>query len=897
MSVYQRYLSKSLIFFSSLLFLIVFLLESNCGFKFFFNITNYFFWGLKTEKISGNWRDFTLKNITFNFFHTSIKATSIHILIDPISLLKIHKVFKNIEIKNLIFSFNGNNFFFLEKKHFKKNILEKNIFFSNYIILKKIHFNKILFKSNNTYIHLSNVYSGFKLINNNFTILRTYVDSISLNLKKNNQNNLLNKKKFINKQEINNLLSCFLDHKKFALPINVNLMFMKCKKMKLFHYQFKNILFQGIINNQFTFKLKFNDFFKFNIFGKVLLNNLNHPIYLRLHIHRLLFPVKNRLILTSKNVNLILKGTIDNYDLSFKNIINISGMPSVFLNIFGSGNLTNISLNKIHVIPTWKNIQSNTLFHLKKESYTQYISKLTGNINISNNINRGVNNIEVSHFNLKANIIDKKMLILGSLYYNQMNNIKIPKMKFFLGKNTGFLEGSISKLINLHSSINANNLDYFIPNLKGAIITTLNIYGFYFSPVISGVVSGENLNWNNIIYLNSMKMLFNVNTKNNVTKNISLAIKNFNFLKCYLDYLNIKLYWNDIKQKFYFFIKNKNLNINLIINGKFDDQHQFWEGTFEQISISIFHKKWICNNNPIIFGLNKNIKKNTKNRIQNKYHIFSTINRVKKFLFSSIFNAAINFKTNLFFQTQFISNTNNKYSNIKTFLYSNNTILYKKIKNKIVSTKISSFKLLVNLKRNNLITRWVIYPLKNKDNKLFGLLNIYDIFYKQHIRGKYLLLNFPCSILNFFTSNATILQGICTGKIKFSGTLYQPHILADIHLNNFYIQSNQILKYIILFFYPSFNFIKYVKINQSVFIKQGDVLFQLYSNSKSNVVNAIEWNIFFNSNQVLFCIDPKIKLNLSSQLNLHYFLLKYDLIGYLKSFLFNFQINEKNFIF
>ncbi|WP_178918951.1 hypothetical protein [Buchnera aphidicola] len=890
MNVYQRYLSKSLIFFSGLLFLIILLLESNFGFKLFFNITNYFFLGFKTEKISGNWRDFTLKNITFNFFHASIKADRIHILINPASILSVHKIFKNIEIKNLIFSFDENNFFSLKKEYFKKNSLEKNIFFNNCIILKKIHFNKILFKSKSSHMILFNVHSGLKLINNNFTILNTHVDYTVFNFKKYNQKVFLNKKEFVNTKKINNFLSFFLDNKQLSLPINLNFISIQFKKINLFRHQFKNIFFQGIINKKFIFKLRCNDFFKFNIFGKVLLSNLHHPMYIHLYIHRLLFPVKKNLTFVSKNFNIILQGTVDHYYLLFKNIINISGMPSVFLKIFCNGNLTNISLNKIYFIP----ISNNKLDNSKKQTYIQYISKLTGNVNMLNNFNSTVNSINVSHFNLKANIINKKFLVSGSLHYNEVNNIKIPKINFFLGKNKGFLQGSISKLINLNSSINANNLDDFIPDLKGAIISTLNIYGFYFSPVISGVILGEKLNWNNTIYFKKMKMLFNINIQKNATKNISISIKNINLFKFYLDYLNIKFYWSDIKQKFCFFMKNKNFNINFIVNGKFNYHNQIWKGTFKNINVSIFNKKWIFNKNPIIFAFKKNIK---KNEVKDKFYIFSLMKKIKKFLFFSIFNSSINFKTNFFFQTKFISNKKNKFSNIKTFLCSNDTILYKKIKNKIFSKKISFLKLLINFKKNNLITRLVIYPSKNKNNKLFGFLNIYNIFYKKNIQGKYFLLNFPCSILNFFINNSTILKGVCIGKINFSRSLYQPHVLADIHLKNFYIKSNKILKYIMLFFYPSLNLVKNIKINQSIFIHQGNILFQLCSNWKNKIFNSTKWEIFFSSNQIFLFILPKIRLNISSQLNLHYFLLKYDLIGYLKSFLFDFEINEKNFTF
>lgn len=895
MSIYQRYLSKSLIFFSSLIFLIVFLLESNFGFKLFFNITNYFFWGLKTEVMSGNWRDFTLKNITYDFLGMSIKATNIHILIDPKSLFKDHKIFNKIETKNLIFSFNKNNLFSLKTKYFQKNILKKNIFFNNYIVLKKIHFDKILLKSKNINIILSNINSGAKLINNHFTVLRTCIDFISLNCKKDNQQYFLNKQNIFNKKKINDFLYFFLEHKKFSFPVNINLISIQCKKIKFFHQKFKNILFRGSFNKKFIFKLKFDDFFKLNLYGKVLLNNLNHPIYINLYIHRLSLPIKKNLILNSKNFNIILKGTVNNYYLSLKNIISISGMPSVILNIFGNGNLKNISLNQIYCAPLLKHLKNNKLDNLKKENKTQYISKLKGNINILNNFNKGINSINIPNFNVQANIIDKKLFVLGALHYNKINGIKIPKISFFSGKNQGFLSGSISKFINVSSSINANNLDYFIPNLKGVITATLNIYGFYFSPIISAVFLGEKLNWNNTIYLNSIKMFINMNTEKNFKKNISLTIKKIKFLKFYLDYLNIKMHWNNTSQNFSFYLKNKNLTMNFIVDGKFNHNTTIWKGFLKKVNISTFNKKWIINNNPAMFLFNyKNIK---KNKIRHKNSITYKICAVKKFLFSSIFNSSINLKTNLFFQTKFISKKKYKLSNIKIFLYAHNIKLQKTIKSKIFSKKISFFKLFVNLKKNNLISHWIIYPLKNKNKKLFGFLNIFDFVHKQKIQGKCFLFNFPSSILNFFIPNSTMIEGICIGNIKFLGTLYQPNILADIHLKNFYIKSNKILKYIVLFFYPSLNLIKYIKINQLIFVKQGNLLFQLYSTPKNNILNSIEWNIFFNSNQVLFFVFPKIKLNICSQLNLHYFLFKYDLIGYLKSYLFDFKINEKDFIF
>ena len=100
MRIYQRYISKSLIFLFTFCFLLLFFLESNLGFKWLFNFTNYFFIGLKTEGISGNWRNFILKKVNFNILETSINASSIHIVIDKLSFFNISTILKKIETKN-----------------------------------------------------------------------------------------------------------------------------------------------------------------------------------------------------------------------------------------------------------------------------------------------------------------------------------------------------------------------------------------------------------------------------------------------------------------------------------------------------------------------------------------------------------------------------------------------------------------------------------------------------------------------------------------------------------------------------------------------------------------------------------------------------------------------------
>ncbi|CAL4318944.1 Translocation and assembly module subunit TamB [Buchnera aphidicola (Protaphis terricola)] len=897
MIIYQRYLSKSLILFSSFLFLIVFFLESNFGFKIFFNVTNYFFLGLKTEEISGNWRNFTLKNIHYNFFGISVKAKNIHIFLNPLYFFKKNNILRKIETKNLVLSLNNRNFLFFKNNYLNINNLKNNVFI-NSIFLEKIISDKILLKLNNKNITLFNVHTGLKLINNNINILPTYIDSINfksnfLNCNRNNQIFLKNINIF-SKNKINNFVSYFLKNKKFSLPININIKYIKLRKIIIFNKKFRNILFSGYINDKLVFKLKFNDFFKFNIDIEILLNNLTHPLYINLDIQNLYFPINKNLIFTLKFFNIIFKGTIDKYYLSLKNIINIPGMPLFFLNILANGNLTNIFFKKINFIPLksknkkLENIKSKNISH-------RFLSQLSGHINLLSNFSKEKNSIIIPKFNFISNLIDRKLLISGSLYYNKIDNLKIPKIIFSLGKNQGFISGVISKKININSAININNLSYFLPNLKGDIISTLNIHGYTISPIFLGFLSGENIFWNNIIYLNYINILSNFNADKNFTKSIFIKIKKIIFLKYNIDFLDFKFYWNNNNQKFYFFLKNKNLIIKFLVNSNFNYEKGIWNGILKKITCIFFKKKWIINSNPITYYDNKHTKKvNKVNKIQNS--AFSFFDKIQNFLLKSTFNSSFNFKTNLFFKTQFILERRKILSNMKILIYSKNLIFQKKIKSKLFLQKLSFFKLNVDLKKNNLKTKWIIYFSKNKKNKLFGFLNIYDFLNKNNIKSKFFLLRCPCIILNFFISDLLILNGICTGNMKISGVLYQPKILADIYIKNFYIKSDKILNYIFLFFNSSFNLVKYMKINQEILIKKGNMLFVFYFTLKDNTFNLSQWNILFNSNEIVFFIFPRIALNISSRLNFYYIFSKYNLIGYFKSFLFNFKVNAKNFI-
>ncbi|AYN24422.1 translocation/assembly module TamB [Buchnera aphidicola] len=969
MSLYQRYLSKSLTFIFSLFFLILFFLESSIGFKWFFNFTNYFFIGLKTEEISGNWRDFRLKKISFNILGSSINASSIHVVTDPISLFKFSTILKKVETKNLIISLNRTEKPILKNAFVKEKKLKNNFFFKHSLILKKIYSDKILLKIQKKNIFLFNIFSGLKLSNNTFTLFPTKINSIYIgstihDIKKisSKKSNFFIKKKFFFRKKINNFLSFFSNFRKFFVPININVMHLKCNKLKYFNkkivdvYRIKisaklkknilrikniqihskyfttksegqvffrndfsiffmvknkistnifnnkvmNVLFKGTINNKFTFNLRSTNLFKFRINGDVLLDNLNYPLDINVHFDRLLFPISTKLILSSKNFNLILKGKINNYSLLLKNIISISGMPSFFINVSAIGNLKNIVLKKIYCFPFFKNIKNKNVIKKKKEiEYNQYISKLMGKISILCNFNKQSNSIFLPNFHFQGNFLKKKVSILGSLYYQKSNGIKIPRINFLLGKNKGYISGSISKKVNIHSSINVNNLNYFFPNLKGVIKSTLDIYGFCSLPSFSSVILGEKINWKNIIYLNSIKILTNVNLKKNFSKKFFASFKKIHFSKFHIDFLNFKANWNNINQRFSLSLKNKKLSIKLVLNSHFNKKIGIWKGILKKIDIKTSWGSLIVKNKPLLFYNTKdNIDYNSIKKIKDINIFYSIINNIQTSLFKLIHQSSIKFKTDLFFNTKFKWNLGENISSLKFFLKGNNIKLEKKIKKRILIEKISSLNLYINFKKNNVMTKWIIKKSKNslKINKMYGFLNIYDFLNKKKIDGKIFLSDFSCSFFNFLPNFFTKIQGKFSGNIKFSGSIYQPQILADIDFQNFNIQSDSIFKYMILFFYSFPKNIENIKINQGIIIKKGNILFTLNSIVQNNTVH-FKWNISFNSNTIKIVLFPKIKLNFSTQLNLYYFLSKYNLVGHLKFSFFSFKINKKNFVF
>lgn len=961
MNIYQKCLCRSLIFVFALFFLILFFLETGVGFKYFFNFTNYFFIGLQVEKISGNWRDFTLKKINYKILGASIKAENIHILIDPMSLFHPPIIFKNIETKKLIITLEKNTKLILKNNSLEKIKLNKKIFFNNSIILRRIYCDKILFKVDKKSIFLFNVLSGARLNHSTLTLFPTSVNLIHINLICNDIKNNKNKKHFFYKSKINNFLSFFAHYKKFFPPLNIKLINFKCNQLKFFDKQnltfqkiefsaqlkenilkienmkiflrfikiksqgkifFKSdfsiffiiknkistnfykdkvikVLFKGTFNKKFIFTLKSSNLIKFNIYGKILLDYLNYPIYINLHMNDLFFPIKKDVMLSLKNFNFILKGKANSYFLSLKNIFTISGMPSIFIDISAIGNLKKIFFKKIDFVPFFKNIKKGKNILQEKLKYTEYNSELAGKINLFVNSNQEYKNIFLPYFYFKGDIIRKKISLSGSLYYQKTNGIKIPRINFALGKNQGFLLGSVSKKVNIHSSFNFTHLEYFLPDLKGVIKSTLNAYGFYLFPSIFASFTGEKINWQNIISLDSIKVFANLNIKRNFSKNVLFQIKKIKLSNFYINSLNVKIDWNNINQNFYFSLKSKKLSIKFLFNGYIDKKTGLWKGVVKKIYIQYPWGICIKKSNPLIFYSFQNINSNYIKKKLSKKNLFSSIIHNTKIIFiKSFFQSSINFQTEFFINTKFKWQLGKKFSNIKFTLKSQKIELEKKIKNNILHKKISDFNICINFTKNNFMTKWIINKSKNrfKKNKISGFFNIYDIYHTQKIRGRFFLSDFSFSILDIFIKNLKKFRGKFTGNIKILGTLYQPTILADIDFQNIYIKSDHILKYIFLFFHSFSKDLGNIKINQEIFIKKGNILFKLYSNVQNDISN-LQWNFLFSSDSIILVFLPKIEFSFSSHFHLIYSLFKYNLIGYLNSPFFSFRINEKNFIF
>ncbi|CAL4326150.1 translocation/assembly module TamB [Buchnera aphidicola] len=963
MSIYQRYLSKSLIFFSGICIIFLLCIESNIGFKLIFNFTNQFFIGLKIEEVSGNWRDFTLNNIRYNTSEFFVKADSIHITLDIQSLFQKSTVCKEIETKNLIVLLKKNRSSYPFTKDASSNIIKKNIFIKYSIIFKKIHIDKILLKTSNINVFLSNVYSGINLINNTVTFSPTYVDTMhvvsltdsNIKLKKSFKKNTLEAINGIfDIEKINSFLHFLSTQSKIFIPLNINLTFLKCKNLNFSNNNIdtflslelqvqviKNILnikkikinsnllniqsygkiifnsnsiifnienkilmpnfykktidisFKASLKNQFIFQLKFNNFYKINIHGLMLLQNLNHSFFLHLNSNNLSFFIKKKLILKLKNFNITLMGKKNHYSLSLKNILSIKGMPSIFIKINGHGDLKNIFLKKIRYFILKKSFFHKKIIPLKSVlEYHQSISQLIGKIHLSGKSSNNIYNLCASKIHLDGNIMQKNFSILGSLCYKNFNVLKIPRLDIFAGKNKLYLKGLLGKRINIYSSVYANNLDYFLPNLQGKVKSKLNLYGNYRLPMMTNKILARNLNWNNI-HLNSLRMFSNINIKNALPGKVLLDVKKLQLDKFYINFLRIKANWNNKKQNFCFLLNSPDLYVNVALKSMIDNKTGDWHGSFKKINIRTFLGELITQKSPR-FYYNKN--KNINNIYEKKEKLKNTfLYKIKKSLFNILKHHHIDFKSKLSVQAKLKWILGKDLYHVKMFLKSKNVKLSKVTKEAVFYEDVDDIKIFLNFRNNNLKSKWTVTKyITSLEKNISGYLNILDIYNQKNIEGNSIISNFPISLINFFTTNFKQVDGVFDGKIKFFGTLYRPKVSADVNLKNIFIKSDNILKYITLFFPYFIGKTEHIKINQEIMIKNANILFRL--NTFLNNKNP-EWNVSFYSKKIVIEIFPKIKVKFSSQLELHYLLNKYDILGYIRCALFFFKIDEKDFIF
>ncbi|QCI20242.1 translocation/assembly module TamB [Buchnera aphidicola (Brachycaudus cardui)] len=955
MSIYQRYLSKSLIIFSSICIILLLCIESNIGFKWIFNLTSQFFLGLKVEKVSGNWRDFTLKNIHYDNFKMSIKADSIHVILDLQSLFKISTVCKELETKNIIIVLKDQTLLYPYEKKVSSKIIQHNILIKYPIIFEKIHADKILLKTTDRNVFLSNFSSGVKFINHTITFFPTYIDNIhvvpsNIELKKKFKKNTLEIIKSIdNTTKTNSFLYCLSTQSNIFIPFNIDIKFLKLNNLNLSSNTFNtllsielkaqfnhnilnikrvkinsnlfriesygkvffnnnsivcniknkillpniynkiiNVSFKSRLNNKFIFQLKFHNLYNIHINGAVVLQNFNHLFYIHFKSNNLFFSIKKNVTLQLKNFNLILTGKKNNYSLSLKNILTIQGMPSIFIDIDGYGNLKNIFLKKINFFLIKKIIPLKNII-----KYHESIFQLMGKINLSGKSNNSIYNICASKIHLDANMIEKKLSILGSLCYNKFNFLEIPGINILAGTNKLYLNGFLGKKFNLYSSIYADDLNYFLPNLKGKIKSKLNLYGNYRLPIITNKILASNLNWNNI-YLKKMKILSNINKNNLLSGKVLVDMKQLRLYKLYIDSLNMTANWNNKKQNFCFLLKSPTVYVNIILNSIFNHKTGHWYSFFKKINIKTWLGEFIIQKSPFFYYYNKNNNHIKKNKIKNSFLYF--LYDTKKSIFNILNQHHVNFKSELSLEAKanWISGKN-FFSNAKISLESKNIRLEKKTKEALFYEDINNLKVFLNLKDNDITSKWIIKKyITSLEKNISGYFNVLDIYNKKNIQGNFIISNFPISFINFFSTNFKQVQGVFNSNISFFGTLYRPKASADVSLKNIFIKSDNILQYITLFFPYFLGKTDHIKINQEITIKKANILFTL--NTFLNDYNP-EWRLSFYSKNILVEILPKITVKFSSQLYLHYLFEKYDLIGYIKCSLFYLRINEKNFIF
>jgi len=962
MSIYQRCLSKSLIFFSIVFIVFVLLIESNIGFKWIINFTSRFFVGFKVEEISGNWRDFTLKNIKFNISGISIQADSIHMILDSRSLFKKSTIFKDIKTKNLIISSKKNISPDILKKNISPDILKKNIFTKYPIIFQNIHINKIFFKSSKVHIFFSNVLSKVELINNNIVFFPTYINNIDvvssrINVKKKNIiNKLTLKKKINNFKEIYGVLDFFSPEKKILIPFNIDFKSLQCKKIKfldyknsssfqihtkakianniltiqrmkiessflkiksngkiifnsdnsisfninnkifipIFHNRIINFIFKANLNDKFTFELTSQDLYKIQIYGSIFLNSADYPFFMKLQIKNLLLSINKSHNLKLNSLKGFLRGKINNYYLSFKNIFTIQHLPSMFMNIQAKGNLKNIFLKKITFLPIKKTQFYRKIIYSKNNlKHNPYMFNLIGIMKIIGQFNENIHNLDVPHIYLNGEIMKKKVSILGSLYYRNFNLLNTRGINLFLGKNKLHLKGFLGKKYNIHSFIDAHNLDYFCPNLQGTIRAKANFYGDHLFSTMTGKILSHNLHWNSI-FLKSMKMFTKININNKSSGGILIDAKKINIDNFFINTLHMRIHFNDHKQKFFLLLKSHTLYIKLIINGIFNKTTGDWHGFCKKINIRTLWGKITSKTKTLIdYHDSNNIINNFyQENIKKRDMLLSFLYNTKMSFFNIFKKSLISFKSDLSIDAKSKSILVKKISNGRIFIVGHNIKIEKKINKKIFFQNIDFFKISIDLIKNNFKSKLTVKKLLEKSN-IIGYLNILDIYNKKKITGELTISNFSMSFMKFFTNNFKQVNGILEGQIKFLGTLYQPKVLADVSFRNVFIRSDNILKYMTLFmpYFPSM--INTMKINQEIMISKGNILFTLNSFFKNPT--DVEWTIVFNSKRISVSILPKMKLKFSSQLNLHYLHSKYDLIGYIKFSFFYFKIYEKNF--
>ncbi|QCI23654.1 translocation/assembly module TamB [Buchnera aphidicola (Macrosiphoniella sanborni)] len=974
MKIYQRFLSKSLIFFSILFIVFLLFIESNIGFKWIFKFTNRFFVELKVEKISGNWRDFLLENIKYDVLGISIRADSVHVKLDATSLFKKSTIFKEIQTKNLIILLKKNISTHISHNHTLVNILKNKFFIKYPIIFKKIDIDQCFVQSSKINIFFQKIFTGIKLVKNNMIISPTYINNVNIVLSDFKSSQIIVNKKnikktsdliqeFINTKKVYNILHILSSPLKVFIPFNLNVKYVNCKKVKLMNYKdfnlfqielkaqikdnifkinrininssfFKmksfgkiifhhnssissvinnkiiipelhnkiiNISFKSLLNKKFIFILKSKELYKLKINGSMLLNNLDYPFYIQLHSNYLFSPIRQKYIFNYYSFHGFIKGKINNYLISLKNIFHITGLPLIFFHIQGKGDLKNIFFEKIKLFP----LKRDTKFYNDKKfiqdhmRYNKYILKLIGKMNIFSNYNNNIKNLSIPNLNLSASFMKKKISILGSLYYQSNNILNIPRINMFIGSNKLSLQGCIGKEYDINSSLDAYNLDYVIPNLKGIVKAHVNFHSHDMFPVLSGNILARNV-YNNNTYVKNIKMSAKMNIHSIFSGKILLDAKKIRVHNFYIENLKIKTYLDNYKQKFYFLLKKKNFSISLIVNGIFNQEKGMWYGLFENINIKTLLST---------FGTKKSIFINYHSH---KYHFnhFYTKNIQKKevvslsFLYnkiSSVLNffktSLVKFNSELFIKAKVQGSLEKNITNGEIFLKFYNIKLEKNQNKKIFVEKIDYLKVSVHLMKNNINTQWIVRKSKNSktNNKIYGYLNIIDFYNKKNMKGKCVVINFPFSMLNFFSTTFNESNGVLTSTVKIFGTLDQPKILANVNFQDIFIRSNNLLKYITLFF-PYFpKAINSIKINQEIVMKEGNVLFKLYS--CVNNYNTTEWYLIFNSKKISVLIFPKIKVKFFSQLNLHYSFLKYDLIGFIKSPFFLFKINEKNFVF